>query len=59
LFDDLLRILLRELLVFVVALNGLFDLWDFVLGQVAATVLAVFPRVEAVIGAVRPLAHDG
>lgn len=56
--DDLLRILLGELLVFLVALDGLLDLGDFVLGQVAALVFAVFPRVEIVVGAVRPLAHD-
>ena len=56
--NDLLGIVLGQLLVLVVALNGLFDLRDLVLGQIAAAVFAIFPGVEAVIGAVRPLADD-
>jgi hypothetical protein len=35
------------------------DLWNLVLRQVAAAVLAVFPGVEAVVGAVGPLADNG
>ncbi len=34
--DDLLSVLLGELLVLVVTLNGLLDRWDFVLRQVTA-----------------------
>ena len=59
LLDNLLSILLRELLVLVVALNGLFDLGDFVLRQVTALIFSVFPRVKIVVGAVGPLANDG
>ena len=59
LLDDLLSVLLGELLVFAVTLNGLLDLRDFILGQIAAAVFAVFPGVEVVIGTVRPLADDG
>jgi hypothetical protein len=51
--------LLGELLVFVVTLNGLLDLRDFVLGQIAAAVFALFPGVEAVIGAAGSLTDDG
>jgi hypothetical protein len=58
LFDDLLRVLLGELLVSVVTLNGLLDLRDFVWGQVAAAVPAIFPGVEVVIGTVRPLTDN-
>jgi hypothetical protein len=59
LLDDLLSVLLGELLVFVVTLNGLFDLRDFVLGQITAAVFAIFPGVETVIGAVRSWADNG
>jgi hypothetical protein len=51
LLDDLLSVLLGELLVLMVALNGLLDLRDFVLRQITAAVFAIFPGVEAVIGA--------
>ena len=57
--DNLLSVLLGELLIFVVTLDGLLDLWDFILRQVAATVFAVFPGVEVVVGAVRPLTDNG
>ena len=56
--DDLLSILLGELLVLLVALDGLLNLGDFVLGKVAALVFPVFPRIEIVVGAVGPLADD-
>ena len=56
--DDLLGVLPGELLVFVVALNGLLDFGHFVLGQVATTVFVLFPGVETVIGAVRSLADN-
>lgn len=59
LLDDLLSVLLGELLIFVVTLDGLLDLRDFILRQVAATVFAVFPGVEVVVGAVRPLTDNG
>jgi hypothetical protein len=59
LLDNLLSVLLGKLLVFAVALNGLLDLRDFVLGQIAAAIFALFPRVEAVIGAAGSLADDG
>ena len=59
LLDDLLSILLGELLVLVVTLDGLLDLRDFILRQVAAAVLAVFPRVEAVVGTIGTLADNG
>jgi len=59
LLDDLLSVLLGELLVFVVTLNGLLDLRDFVLGQITAAVFAIFPGVETVIGTVRPWANNG
>ncbi len=54
LLDDLLSVLLGELLIFVVTLNGLLGFRDFVLGQVAAAIFAVFPGVEIVIGTVGP-----
>ena len=57
--DDLLSVLLGELLIFVVTLDGLLDLRDFILRQVAATVFAIFPGVEVVVGAVRPLTDNG
>jgi hypothetical protein len=59
LLDDLFGVLLGELLVFVVALDGLLDLGDFVLGQVATLIFAVFPGVEVVVGAVGSVAEDG
>jgi hypothetical protein len=59
LLDDLLSVLLGELLIFVVTLDGLLDLRDFILRQVAAAVFAVFPGVEVVVGAVRPLTDNG
>ena len=59
LLDDLLSVLLGELLVFVVSLDGMLDLRDFVLGQVAAAVSAILPGVQAVIGAVRSLTDNG
>jgi len=59
LLDDLLSVLLGELLVFVVTLDGLLDLRDFILRQVTAAVLAVFPGAEVVIGAVGSLADNG
>lgn len=58
LLNNLLSILLGELLVFLVTLNGLLDGGDFVLREVAALVLAVFPGVEIVIGAIGALADD-
>lgn len=57
--NDLLSVLLGELLVFVVSLDGLLDVRNFVLGKITAAVFAVFPRVEAVIGAIRALADNG
>ena len=57
--DDLLSVLLGELLVLLVTRNGLLDLRDFVLGQIAAAVFAVFPGVEVVVGPVGSLADDG
>ena len=57
--NDLLRVLLSDLLVFVVTLDGLLNLGDFVLRQVATLILAVFPGVEVVVGALRALADDG
>jgi hypothetical protein len=57
--DDLLSVMLGELLVLVVTFNGLLDLRDFVLRQIAAGVFAVFPGIKVVIGAVGPLADDG
>jgi hypothetical protein len=59
LFDDLLGVLLGELLVLLVARDGLLDFRDFLLGQIPAAVLAIFPGVEAVVGAIGPLAHNG
>ena len=56
--NDLLCILLGQLLVSVVALDGLSDLRDLILRQVATRVFAVFPGVEAVIRAVRALADN-
>ncbi len=58
-FDDLPGILLGELLVLVVARDSLLDLGNFVLGEIPAAVFAIFPGVEAVIGTVGPLAHNG
>src|ERR1019366_2569537 len=58
LFDDLLTVLLGEVLVLVVTLDGLLDLWDFVLGQIAAAVFAFFPGVEVVVGTVGALADN-
>jgi hypothetical protein len=58
LFDDLLSILLGELLVLTVTIDGVLDFLDFVLGQVAATVFAILPGVEIVIGAVGTLADN-
>ena len=58
LLDDLLSVLLSELLVLVVTLNGLLDLRDFVWGQIAAAVFALFPGVEVVIGTTGPLADN-
>jgi hypothetical protein len=58
LLDDLLSILLGELLVFAVAFNGLLDLRDFGLREIATLILALFPGVEVVVRAVRPLADS-
>jgi hypothetical protein len=58
LLNDLLGVLLRELLVLVVTLDGLLDLRNFIVRQIAAAVFAVFPGVEAVIGAVRSLTDN-
>ena len=55
-FDDLLSVLLSELLVLVVSLDGLSNLRDLVLGQIATAVFAIFPGVEAVVRAVRSVA---
>jgi hypothetical protein len=43
LLNDLLGVLLGEMLVFVITINGLLDLREFVFGQIAAAVFAVFP----------------
>ena len=59
LLDNLLSVLLGELLVFVITLDGLLDLRDFILRQVAAAVFAVFPGVEVVVGAAGSLADNG
>lgn len=59
LLDDLLSVLLGELLVLLVTLNGLLDLRNLVLWQIAAAVFAVFPGVEVVVGTAGSLADDG
>ncbi|PYX51673.1 MAG: hypothetical protein DMG76_31465 [Acidobacteria bacterium] len=58
LLNDLLSILLGELLVFLIALNGLLDGRDFVLRNIAALILALFPGVEVMERAVGSLAGD-
>ena len=55
LLDDLLSVFLGQLLVFVVTLDGVLDLRYFILRQIAAAVFTIFPRVEAVVGAVGSL----
>lgn len=54
--DDLPGILLGELLVFAVALDGLLDGRDFVLGNIAAAVLVVLPGIEIEVRPGWPLA---
>ena len=56
--DDLTGVLLGELLVLVVAIDGLRHSWDFVLGEIAAAVFAVLPGVEIEVRPVGALA-DG
>jgi len=54
--NELPGIRLGQLLVVVVAGDGLLDGGDFVLGHVAAAVLAVLPRVEVEVGPAGALA---
>src|SRR5208282_389413 len=59
LVDDLLSVLLGQLLVFLIAGDGLLDGRQFVQGQVAAAVFAVLPGVEVVVRAVGTGADHG
>lgn len=56
--DDALGVLRGELLKLLVALDGLLDLRDLVLRDVAALIGTLFPGVEVVVRAVGALAHD-
>jgi len=58
LLDDLLAIFLSELLVLLVALNGLTNLGDLILREVAALVGPILPGVEVVVRAVGTLTDD-
>lgn len=56
--DDLPGVFLSELAVFLVALNGLPDLWELIVRDVAALVGTLLPGVEVVVRAVGALADD-